>query len=203
MIYPPVDIENIKPLKKKKYILSVGRFFSFLKDKKQEFLIEAFRQLYENKKAEEWSLILVGSAGEGDMEYVEKLKDLAKGLPVNFYPNLRYDELIRLYGQSCIYWHAAGFNEEDPTKMEHFGISTVEAMAGGVVPVVIGKGGQLEIVKKNVSGFLWQSMEGMNKYTEQLIEDEDLMKKISKEAIKRARNFSKEKFKQSILDICK
>ena len=32
VIYPPVDVERIKPKEKKKYILSVGRFFGFLKD---------------------------------------------------------------------------------------------------------------------------------------------------------------------------
>ena len=32
IIYPPVDTDKIKPLKKKKYILSVGRFFGYLKD---------------------------------------------------------------------------------------------------------------------------------------------------------------------------
>src|SRR3989338_7331029 len=150
VIYPPVDTESIKPLKKKKYILSVGRFFGYLKDKKHGFLIETFKKLCNDKLLKEWSLQLVGSASKGDKPYVDELKKQASGFPVNFYPNLEYSELTKLYGQSSIYWHASGYGESDPVKMEHFGISTVEAMAAGCVPVVIGKGGQTEIVEDQI-----------------------------------------------------
>lgn len=201
VIYPPVDTDKIKPLRKKKYILSVGRFFGFLKDKKQELLIEVFRDLYQNEHLIDWSLHLVGSASDGDLVYLEQLQNLAQGLPVKFYPNLKYDDLIVLYGKSQIYWHAAGFDEEEPTKMEHFGISTVEAMAGGCVPVVVGKGGQLEIVEDQVSGYLWNSLEELKKLTINLTVNSNLRKKLSKEAIKKSMNFSKEKFTSKIIDL--
>ncbi len=200
VIYPPVDVEKIKPLKKKKYILSVGRFFGYLKDKKYELMIKTFKQI--SKELEGWSLHLAGSASEGDEPYLEELKNLAKGLEINFYPNLSYKELVKLYGESSIYWHAAGFGEEDPTKMEHFGITTVEAMAGGAVPVVIGKGGQLEIVTKD-TGFIWNSPSQLGQYTIKLSKDEALMKKMSPRAVKRAQNFSKAKFEQKIGEIIK
>src|SRR3989344_5565207 len=136
IIYPPADIDKITPLKKKKFILSVGRFFGYLKDKKHADLIMAFKNFLADYKTKDWSLHLAGSAGDGDKDYLEQLKKMAEGLPIKFYPNLSYDKLIRLYGESSIYWHAAGFGETDPTKMEHFGIAIVEAMAGGCVPVV-------------------------------------------------------------------
>ncbi len=203
VIYPPVDVEKIKPLKKKKYILSVGRFFGYLKDKKYEVLIGVFKDLYNNRKLDEWSLYLVGSAGEGDIGYLEELKDLAKGAPIKFYPNLEYNQLINLYGEASLYWHAAGFEENDPTKMEHFGISTVEAMAAGVVPVVINKGGQTEIVEQAKSGFLWDSIEDLKSYTIKLVKDINLQKEISKESLKRASNFSREEFEKKILELAK
>lgn len=199
VIYPPVDIDKIKPLKKKKYILSVGRFFGYLKDKKHQDLIMAFGKLWANEKIKDWSLHLVGSAGEGDKNYLEKLRKLAKGLPIKFYPNLSYDNLIRLYGESSIYWHAAGFKEKDPVKMEHFGISTVEAMAGGCVPVVIGKGGQIEIVDHSKSGFLWEDIENLIKFTLKLICDDNIRIQMAKQARKRSENFSKQKFKERII----
>ncbi|MCR4305699.1 MAG: glycosyltransferase family 4 protein [Candidatus Daviesbacteria bacterium] len=201
VVYPPVDVNKIKTLKKKKYILSVGRFFGYLKDKKHEVIIKSFKKIYESKGLDDWSLHLVGSAGEGDGEYLQQLKDLARGLPVNFYPNLSYDKLIKLYGESLIYWHAAGFGEDDPTKMEHFGITTVEAMAGGCVPVVIGKGGQMEIVENGKSGLLWNSLEELENLTLKLIKDENLWQKMSGEAQVRALNFNKDKFKQKILTL--
>lgn len=201
VIYPPVDVDKIKPLKKKKYILSVGRFFGFLKDKKHQLLIKSFRNLQEDVRAKDWSLHLVGSASEGDKNYLEDLKKEAGGLDINFYPNLSYDELVKLYGLSSIYWHAAGYGEDDPTKMEHFGISTVEAMAAGCVPVVIGKGGQKEIVEDGESGYLWQTEDELSNLTLRLITDANIFKKTSRQAIKRAKNFSKEKFERQILSL--
>lgn len=201
IIYPPVDVDKIKPLKKKKYILSVGRFFGYLKDKKQELLIKAFRELLNSKEVKDWSLILVGSASKGDEDYINELKEKAKGLPVKFYPNLPYSELMKLYGQASIYWHAAGFEENDPTKMEHFGISTVEAMAGGCVPIVISKGGQTEIVKDDVSGMLWNTVDQLKDLTLNTIKDQKKMTYISTRAELAAKQFNKEKFKSHILKV--
>lgn len=198
VIYPPVDVKKIEPLKKKKYILSVGRFFGYLKDKKHEGLIKAFKDLQNKEEASGWSLHLVGSAGEGDLNYIDHLKELSKNLDINFYPNLDYDSLIKLYGESAIYWHAAGFGEEDPTKLEHFGISTVEAMAGGCVPVVIGKGGQLEIVDEGKNGFLWKTEDELIDKSLKLIRDEKLREKISEKSIKKSSMFGKEVFESSI-----
>lgn len=198
VIYPPVDVHKIKPQKKKKYILSVGRFSAYLKDKKHEVLIKSFKILYEKLKNSNWSLNLVGSSSSGDKEYIKQLKKQAVELPINFYPNLKYDELVRLYSQASIYWHASGYEENDPTKMEHFGISTVEAMAGGCVPVVIGKGGQNEIVENGKNGFLWDNLEEMIDYTLQLIKGNSLLEELSKKAEQRAKLFSKDKFVESI-----
>lgn len=198
IIYPPVDTLKIKPLEKKKYILSVGRFFGYLKDKKHADLIKTFKKLWSNFGIKDWSLHLAGSAGKGDQEYLDELKSLSAGLPINFYPNLDYDKLIKLYGQSSIYWHAAGFGETEPTKMEHFGISTVEAMAAECVPVVIEKGGQAEIVEHTKSGFLWESPEQLADYSLQLINDSKLRKDMANQAASRAKIFDKKVFWEKI-----
>ncbi len=203
IIYPPVDVDKIKPLNKRKYILSVGRFFGYLEDKKQKVLIKVFKELFEKGQIKGWSLHLVGAAASGDQDYINKLKDMAKGLPINFYPNLDYSSLIELYGQSSIYWHAAGFGETNPTKMEHFGISTVEAMAGGCVPIVINKGGQKEIVEQNRSGYLWDSLDKIKKFTLLLINNDNKKKLMAAQAIERAKQFSKENFEEKILKIIK
>lgn len=208
VIYPPVDVDKIKPLKKKNYILSVGRFSGYLKDKKQEVLIKVFKDLYENghnnsfsSQIKDWSLHLAGSAGEGDENYIESLKQLAKGLPIKFYPNLDYDGLVNLYGQSSIYWHASGFEEADPTKMEHFGIVTVEAMAAGCVPVVINKGGQPEIIEEAKSGFLWNDLNELKSFTLKVVLDENLREDFGRKALKRSKLFSKNIFEEKILKL--
>ena len=58
--------------------------------------------------------------------------------------------------------------------MEHFGITTVEAMAAGCVPVVINKAGQREIVEDGVSGFLWNTWGELKDRTQLLAEDGNL-----------------------------
>ncbi|MBU1000122.1 glycosyltransferase family 4 protein [Patescibacteria group bacterium] len=199
IIYPPVDVGKIRPLQKKKYILSVGRFFGYLKDKKHEILIRTFKELFKEGSIKDWSLHLVGSAGEGDKEYLQQLQDLAKGVSIKFYPNLAYDDLVKLYGESSIYWHALGFNEEDPTKMEHFGISVVEAMAAGAVPVVVNKGGLKEILSNGEDGFLWDNLEQSKQLTTSLARDTKLLQNISEQATESAKRFNKNNFAKHVL----
>lgn len=201
VIYPPVDTDKIRPLKKKKYILSVGRFSAYLKDKKQANLINAFKELLNDSNAKDWTLNLVGSAGEGDKDYIDELRETAKNLTVKFYPNLEHNKLIKLYGESSIYWHASGLGENDPTKMEHFGISTVEAMSAGCVPVVIAKGGQMEIVEDNESGFLWENLKDLKETTMKLIKNDSIRNQIAKKATLRSKKFRKEIFADKILKI--
>lgn len=194
VIYPPVSVKIFHPKPKKKQIVSVGRFFGYLKDKKQDLMIGVFKELVKAKDFNGWSLHLAGAAGEGDMEYILKLKELSKGYPIYFYPNIPLSELKTIYEESSIYWHASGYNEIDPVKMEHFGITTVESMAAGCVPVVIKRGGQLEIVEDEISGLFWENIEEFKEKTLLLIQNPQKVKKLSEGAIKRSKIFSKERF---------
>lgn len=201
VIYPPVDTDRLKALEKKNYIVSVGRFFGFTKSKKHEVMIKAFQELADTRKIKGWSLHLVGGMGEGDAEYVESLKKLAAGYEIYFYPNLDLEELRKLYGESKIYWHAAGFGETSPELWEHFGITTVEAMASGCVPVVINLGGQREIVENSVSGFLWDNLKQMKEKTLDLIADEKLRKQMEQTAIESSGAFNSKRFKEQIEEL--
>lgn len=144
VLYPPVPGINTKA-PKEKLILSVGRFEPSLNAKKQDILIDAFREL--SPKLPSWKLVLAG--GASCEEWVTTLKKKANGLPIEFAINTSYEHLCELYSQATIYWHAAGYGIDEvknPELTEHFGISTVEAISAGCVPIVIGKGGQTEIV---------------------------------------------------------
>lgn len=203
VIYPPVNIEALKPSKKKNQILTVGRFFGYLKDKKHEVMINSFKEMVDSGRIKNWSFHLVGGAGEGDTDYVDQLKEQAKGYEIFIHPNLAFEDLKKLYAESSIYWHASGLGEEDPTKMEHFGITTVEAMAAGCVPIVINKGGQTEIVNNSENGFLWNDPQEMREKTISLVENNDLLNKLSKAAQDKSQDFSKERFINQIHDIVK
>ena len=201
VIYPPVQMKDLEPGKKKDIIISVGRFFGFLAEKKHQLMIDIFKEMKVEGDLDNWQLHLVGSMGEGDKEYVQKLTESAKGFPIIFHRNLSRADLAFLYGQSKIYWHAMGYDEDDPTKMEHFGITTVEAMAAGAVPVVIKKGGQVEIVEEDKSGLFWENIPQLKSETKELIRDQKKWEKLSQGAIERAKFFSLEHFKKEILEL--
>lgn len=196
VIYPPVDIVSIKPAKKEKIILSVGRFGPHqLHPKKQEVLIEVFKEL--SKNAPGWKLVLVGQAKKSDDKYLNLLKRTSRGFAIRIVENMPVEKLRKLYSQSSIYWHATGFGEDEnknPEKMEHFGISTVEASAGGAVPVVIGLGGQKEIIKNGVNGLLWTTKAQLLENTLNLINNSAKLQQLSKRAVSNSKRFSEEVF---------
>lgn len=198
VIYPPVDISSFRSGKKIKQIVTVGRFFSYQRTKKHSLMINSFKKMYDSGKISDWSFHLAGGAGEGDEEYLKELKSLAKGYPIFIHPNLAFADLKNLYSESSIYWHAAGYGEKEETLKEHFGMTTVEAMASGCVPVVIDLGGQSEIVEDKENGFLWKEPEEMGKKTLELIENNELLKKFSEKAKKGIEKFSKERFIEKI-----
>lgn len=196
VIYPPVDIKSLKAGNKEKIILSVGRFGpNQLHPKKQEVLIEVFKEL--TKKAPGWRLILVGQVKKQDDKYVNQLKKLSRGYAIKIGQNLPVEKLRDLYSQASIYWHATGFGEDEvknPEKMEHFGISTVEASASGAVPVVIGLGGQKEIISHEKNGLLWQTKAQLFEETLTLIQKPDKVQKLASAAVLNSRRFSQEIF---------
>lgn len=202
ILNPLVEIEEFSSRAKKKQILSVGRFFSGSHNKKHKTLIAAFRDMID-RGLEEWTLVLAGGViDEPDhLRYLREVRSAAAGYPIEIVTNLPFERLARLYGESAIYWHATGFGEDEntsPVTSEHFGITTVEAMAAGCVPVVIGKGGQPEIVRDAVDGYLWSTLNELKEKTLWLVHDEDLCHQMSKRATERSRRFGRASFEHRL-----
>jgi glycosyltransferase involved in cell wall biosynthesis len=215
VVYPPVGVEEFKSGRKENLIISVGHFtkakacqeglIRSLHAKKQDILIKVFKKMYD-QGLKDWRLALIGGALKEDASYVQSLKNLTRGYPVEIKTNIKFTELKNYYGRAKIYWHATGFGEDEqkyPERMEHFGITTVEAMASGCVPIVINKGGQPEIVTDEVSGRLWLTKRGLANKTLQLIKSVNLWKKLSLQAIKDSQKFSKKVFYQRMDEIIK
>ncbi len=206
ILYPPVDVDVYDPTRpKRNVILNVGRFFSGSHNKKHLVLIEAFKRLC-RKGLTGWELHLAGGVAPGKVhaEYLEKVKRKAEGYPIFLHTDAPFDELKRLYEEATIYWHASGHGENEnknPIRFEHFGITTVEAMAAGCVPVVIAKAGQLETVEHGQSGFLWNSLPELDSYTLQVINDPILHTSLQQGAITRARAFDQDSFKRRLLEL--
>jgi len=205
ILHPPCDVDYFIPGRKENSILSVGRYFVGWHNKKQLEMVEIFKKMVD-EGLESWEYHQVGSTlpGEEHQEYLKQIKERSEGYPVYIHTDVRLEEMRSLYSKSKIYWHATGLGEDDekyPERMEHFGISTVEAMAAGCVPVVINKGGQPEIVNHTVNGLLWETEDELVNCTKKLIDNEHFIKELSSEAIKKARVFSKENFEKRFFEI--
>lgn len=206
ILYPPVDVDVYDPTRpKRNVILNVGRFFSGSHNKKHVVMIEAFKRLFD-KGLRGWELHMVGGVAPGKIhaEYLAGVRKKAEGYPISIHADAPFSELKELYEEASIYWHASGFGENEnrnPIRFEHFGITTVEGMAAGCVPVVIAKAGQLEIVEQGKSGFLWNSMEELEKYTLEVATDPVLRAKLQQGAIARSRTFDQDSFKRRLLEL--
>lgn len=195
VIYPPVPRVGLpRATKKKKRILSVGRFTNYFQAKKQEVLIDAFKQLIKHTAADGWELVIAGGLMHSDEEYFLKLQQVSEGLPITLLPNITKEQLTKLYQTSVFYWHAAGFGETNPVLLEHFGIATVEAMSAGTIPLVFAAGGQPEIVSDGINGTLWTSVKELVDGTISLMTDTTRIARMSKAAIVRSETYGTERF---------
>jgi glycosyltransferase involved in cell wall biosynthesis len=209
ILYPPtITTKRLYSKEEKKdYIISVGRFFTGDHSKKQLEMIKFFKILYDtHPKARTYTFHICGGTHkeERNQKYLELCYRSSEGYPIVIHPDIKFDDLRELYAESRIFWHAAGLYEHEenaPDKFEHLGFTTIEAMASGCVPVVIGIAGQLEVVKNNVDGFLWNTGDELIAKTYQVICDEPLRKRLSAAAMRRAEDFSYKHFEDNVISV--
>lgn len=200
VIYPPVDTESFKSRRKEDIILYIGRFSKILQSKGQESLITAFKKLNENIVTD-WKMILAGGTEIGAEGVLEDLRKKSEGYRIELIESPDFETLKNLYGKAKIFWSASGFgvNEsEEPEKMEHFGITIVEAMAAGVVPIIFNGGGHKEIIKEGLTGFLWNNLDDLSDKTIKLIENKQFHN-FELNVKKRAGDFSTSIFEKEIV----
>jgi glycosyltransferase involved in cell wall biosynthesis len=206
VLYPPNDIA-FADLPKEDAIVSVGRFTTTTVSKAQHELVRLFRdRLTPGDRARPWTYHCVGQIGDrsADRAYFASVQREARGHPIEVQGDVSRDQLKSLLARSRIFWHGAGLDIDEaraPHLCEHFGIATVEAMAAGAVPVVIRRGGQREIVRDGIDGFLCDSFEEMATHTQQLIDDRDLCERLSRQARARAAEFSEERSMQRLAQL--
>lgn len=211
VVYPPVALRP-KKVKKQNVVLHVGRFRA--RDvrtvangvnrpvgdyKKQSVMIEAFKKI--TKKIPGWKFILATGVKPEDEKEFSEMRKQAESYPIEFLVNMSNDDLWDIYSKAKIYWHASGFGEDldrHPEFAEHFGISTVEAMGAGTVPVVFNAGGQKEIVEDNINGFLWNTLFELEEKTLYLTKENKILEQMSEEAIRRAKDFEGKRFCEEI-----
>jgi len=150
-----------------------------------------------------YKLIIAGAVIAETKSYVETLRNLIGGQSdfIILHENPSHEEIETYYSRAKIFWHAKGYSideESDPFELEHFGLTTVEAMSAGCVPVVINKGGQKEIIENGVNGYRWDTPEQLVEKTVYLMQHEDEREKMSECAMEKAKHYSLDKFTENL-----
>jgi glycosyltransferase involved in cell wall biosynthesis len=203
VIYPPTPqfSEDISNKIERNGIVSIGRFNKGKRSKRQDIIIEVFLYLIENKKID-CNLHLIGFVQ--DQEYLNELKKKAKGFSVYFHENCSSEKKRDILQNSALYISACGFgiNEnKNPSLVEHYGISVVEAMASGCVPLVVGNGGHKETVDHGINGFHWSTKKELANHMTALLSDKILMCKFQQNAILKSNRYSLENLEDEIISI--
>ena len=197
-IYPPVSMysPDSSPSDKELLILSVSRF-EVSGSKKQLELVKTFRKLcHDHEEAcRGWRLVLAGGATPNN-NYLEMVRQeaSASGCDIVVLANASVAEIRDLYRRAGMFWHACGLNESQPERVEHFGMTTVEAMQNYCVPIVIDGGGQREIVVQGESGYRFDSTGQLAKYSLELMRDLRLREQLAQGAFTRSQLFNHEEF---------
>lgn len=174
VIYPPVDIENVKVSNAQEdYYLSVGRL---VEQKRIDIIVEAAKKTGSKVKI----------VGGGPL--FEKLKINAKGHKnISFLGRVSDQERDELYANCRAFLFAS---EEDA------GIVPIEAMAYGKPVIAYGRGGASETVLNKKTGlhFSEQSADSLAL----AIEEFETLKFNAEDIAKHAQQFSSSRFRQEI-----
>jgi glycosyltransferase involved in cell wall biosynthesis len=201
-IYPPVDMDaEGGETPKKKIILSVARFEPE-GTKRQLEMVQAFRRLGREwpEILRGWRLVLAGGSSP-DNCYLAELERLGAGRPeanIELRVNIPLAELKSLYRESTLFWHLCGLTHDDPSEIEHFGMTTVEAMQNRLVPLVYDGGGLPEIVDHGVNGFRVKSKAELLDCSIRLLQDPHLVRRLGEAAAEKSRMYTRARFEARV-----
>lgn len=195
VFYHPAKFVELQKEKVPNQIAVCGRIES---SKKIDVMVKAFNSSDALKK--NCVLKIAGSCDNEDTSYIDYIRSMAsENVQIQLNPSRA--DLESLYAESGIFWHAKGYGETNPMQMEHFGMTTVEAMSAGCIPVVINKGGQKEIVSAEC-GFTWDEPEQLAVYTEQILQfPADKIAAMRSACVERSKMCSKETFKNQVKEL--
>ncbi len=206
VLYPYINEKffEISFEKKEDVILNVGRFFKHLHAKRQDKIIKSYKNIKQkNPLLKKFKLILAGRLKEEDKDFFAKLKSLSEGdNSIFLYKNAPFSDILRLYEQARFYWHFTGWGQKSLERVEHLGISIIEAMAAGAVVFAYAAGGPKEIIEDGKNGFLFSSEDELERKFTRVLQDQRLENKLRYQAREFAeKNFSKGAFLKKVEQI--
>lgn len=151
-------------LKRKEYILSVGRL---LPVKGVHHLVEAYRQIETNKE-----LVIVG---DGDIHYIDKLRKMADSdWRVRFLGFKTGKELDQLFANAYLLVQAS--------ESEGLPLTVLEAMSFGVATLVSDIGGNKEAIHETGFTFKSEDVSDLRKKIKRLLRNVDIVREEGEEA---------------------
>lgn len=198
VLYPYISEEFLNlPLhhtSKEKLIVVVGRFFGHLHSKRQDIAIKAFLELKKHPQFSDYKLVLAGNVLPSDQGYVDSLHQMIGKHPsIEIRTNIPFSEILSLYEQARFYWHCTGYgldDRKDPERVEHFGITPLEAMAAGCITLCYNAGGPKFFIHSGENGFLFSTTEELIHQCLSITEHGDNLHEMSE----KARNYVKKTF---------
>jgi len=190
VLHPPVAVKDYlnRNNQRKNYVITVSKFTP----KRHLHKIPLIAKEIKNAK-----FIVAGVADEYSIETLQKLRRMIKFHNVedrvSLMPNVPRSTLISLLRNAKVYLHTMPF--------EHFGTSIIEAMASGCVPVVHRSGGPwLDILneQQGVYGFSYESIEEAAQTINFIMDREEVWRKMSEKAQKRAMCYDETIFEKKL-----
>jgi glycosyltransferase involved in cell wall biosynthesis len=181
-VYPPCPVDAYSELSKvqsrENLVVTVGRI---VPEKRFHMFVELARMIPNTK------FVAIGSLSDSTSAYYERLRRTApENVSFVLSPLRKVKDLL---GSAMVYVHCA--------ENEHFGITIVEAMAAGCVPVVHDSGGPREIVTKDV-GFRWRNLSLAGRQIAMLVENDRLRREFSAVSSVKAQEFRPEVFESEM-----
>jgi glycosyltransferase involved in cell wall biosynthesis len=183
-LYPPCPIDLYSDLRdqpKENLVITVGRIGP---EKRMELFLEIARTMPRVKFA------IVGSISPEKRVYSDVLRNAAPSNVSFVLAPLR--KVKDILGRAKVYVHCA--------LNEHFGITIVEAMAAGCVPVVHNSGGAREIVTNSV-GYKWDTVAEASKQIASLLGDDPLRRRLSEASAVRSKLFGPHAFESGMAKV--
>lgn len=198
LVYPPCDFTALSSVSlgprdsDVKQIISLAQFRP---EKNHEMQLDAVARVRRQTSRKFRVLFVGGCRDAGDYERVERLRRMAADLgldhgTVEFVVNAPFSDLRRALAASIAGLHSM--------KDEHFGISVVEYMAAGVVPIAHNSAGpRMDIVTAD-TGFLCETAEEYSDAMETLLDmDERERLEMAARGRTRAALFGQDAFQAS------
>lgn len=196
VIYPPVNVETLSSQcfrnRKEGCTVAIVASYTPKRHLEQVPLIAKYTKFAK--------FVIMGKADEYSVPTLRKLKEQISAFHVEdritILTNVPIDKFLEILLRAKVYLHIMPY--------DHFGISVVEGMASGCVPVVHRSGGPwLDILdsRQGEYGFSYETAEEAASYIDTLVTDENLRNKIASRAFHRAKKFDRAVFMEKMVDV--